>query len=123
MKKRIADVKVGDYIMGSDGEWHRVIAKTEAKLPYKMYEVTFSNGVVKCSDTHQWNVFINGKEYTIDTMAIATEFDFYKDRPVGSEDGATIVSIREIPKELVQCITTDTKDGQFLIYAEEQSNE
>lgn len=119
MKKPIKDVKIGDKVLGTDGKWHKVIDKTEIKMPFKMYEITFSNGKIKCSDTHQWNVYIDKKMYTIDSMAIEQEFDFYKGRHVGTIDGPTIVSIKEIPPEPVQCITTDAKDNQFVIYTEE----
>lgn len=119
MKKKIKDVKIGDKIMGTDGKWHRVIDKTEIKNPYIMYEVQFSNGKTKCADTHLWSVYIGEKLYEIDTMAIETEFDFYKDRHVGTKDGPTIVGIKRIDSEPVQCITTDAKDHQFLIYTEE----
>ena len=116
MKKAIKDVKIGDKVLGTDGKWHKVIGKTDIKIPYKMYEITFSNGKIKCTDTHQWNVFINGKMYTIDTMAIQQEFEFYKDCHVGTSDGPTIENITEIPPEPSQCITTDAKDNQFVIY-------
>ncbi|MBR5672078.1 MAG: hypothetical protein IKX02_01395, partial [Spirochaetales bacterium] len=93
MKKRIEDVQIGDKIMGTDGRWHKVIGKTDPIKPYVMYEITFSNGKVKCSDTHQWNVYIGDKMYTIDAMAIEQEFEFYKDRHIGVKDGPTIVGI------------------------------
>jgi len=116
MKKAISDIKIGDRILGTDGNWHKVIDKTDVKLSYNMYEIKFSNGYVKCSNTHQWNVFINGKMYTIDAEGIYQEFDFYKGRNVGTIDGPTIKSIKKIEPELVQCITTDAKDSQFAIY-------
>lgn len=116
MKKAIKDVKIGDKVLGTDGKWHKVIDKTEMKLATKMYEITFSNGKVKCADVHLWNVFVNDKMYTIDTMAIEQEFEFYKNRAVGIIDGPCILSIKEIPPEYVQCITTDAKDNQFMIY-------
>lgn len=116
MQKTIKDVKIGDKILGTDNKWHRVIDKTEVKMPYKMYKITFSNGYIKCSDTHQWNVYVGDKEYTIDAMAIKEEFDFYKGRHVGTIDGPTILNIEEIEPEPVVCITTDAKDSQFAIY-------
>lgn len=116
MLKSIKDIKIGDKVKGTDGKWHKVIAKTDVKMAWKMYKITFSNGYVKCSDTHQWNVFIEDRMYTIDAMAIEKEFDFYKGRHIGTIDGPTIISIEEIPSEPVQCITTDAKDSQFLIY-------
>ena len=116
MKKSIKDIKVGDKIMGTDGKWHKVIAKTEEKIPYKMYEVTFSNGTIKCSDTHQWNLLINGKMETVDTMGLQVNFDIYKGCHIGVPDGPTFEGIKEIPPELVVCLTTDAKDSQFMIY-------
>lgn len=122
MKKTIKEVKIGDLVMGTDGRWHKVIDKTDVKLSYHMYAITFSNGVVKCSDTHQWNVFINNKMYTIDAEGIFQEFEFYKGRHTGTIDGPTIEKIKKIPPELVQCITTDAKDHQFAIYVVDKEN-
>lgn len=116
MKKTIADVKIGDKIKGTDGKWHKVIDKTEVRCPFKMYELTFSNGVIKCSDTHQWNIFVDGKEYTVDTMGLQTNFDFYVGRPIGTPDGPLFIGIKEIEPEPVICLTTSAKDSQFFIY-------
>lgn len=120
MKKAIKDVKIGDLVLGTDNKWHKVIDKTKCKLSNNMYEITFSNGLVKCDNLHQWNVFINSKMYTIDTEGIYQEFDWYKNRHVGTIDGPTIVSIRKIDPEIVQCITTDADDHQFAIYTTEK---
>ena len=75
MKKTIAEVKIGDEVLGTDGKWHKVVDKTEVKLANNMYEITFSNGKVKCSDTHQWNIFINDKMYTTDAEGLFQEFE------------------------------------------------
>lgn len=120
MKKTIADIKVGDLVLGTDGQFHKVVEKTKAKLSYNMYEITFSNGKVKCSNVHQWNVYINDKMYTIDAEGIYQEFDWYKGRHVGTKDGPTIVSIKKIDPEIVQCITTDAPDHQFAIYVQQE---
>ena len=53
MKKPIKDVKIGDKVMGTDGKWHKVIDKTETKLPFKMYKITFSNGSVFSWDLYK----------------------------------------------------------------------
>ena len=116
MKKTIKEVKIGDKVKGTDGKWHKVIDKTDIRLSYNMYKIKFSNGSVKCSNTHQWNVFINSKEYTIDAEGIYQEFNFYKGCHVGTIDGPTIESIEKIDPENVQCITTDAPDHQFAIY-------
>jgi hypothetical protein len=122
MKKSIKDIKIGDKILGTDGKWHKVIGKTDIKMATNMYKITFSNGYIKCSDTHQWNVFINDKEYTIDAEGIYQEFDFYKGTHVGTKDGPIIENIEKIPEELVQCITTDAPDSQFAIYTTQEEN-
>ena len=49
MKKKISEIKIGDRVMGTDGKWHKVIGKTEVKLASIMYEITFSNGKIKCA--------------------------------------------------------------------------
>lgn len=122
MKKTIREVKIGDKVLGTDGNWHTVIDKTDIKLSYNMYEIMFSNGSVKCSNTHQWNVFINNKMYTIDAEGIYQEFDWYNGRHVGTIDGPTIIGIKKIAPELVQCITTDAPDNQFAIYLIDKTN-
>lgn len=118
MKKKIKDIQVGDLVLGTDGNWHKVIEKTNVKVSYNMYEIEFTNGFVKCSDTHLWNIFIEDKMYTIDAEGIYQEFDWYKNRHVGTIDGPTIVNIKKCEPELVQCITTDAPDHQFAIYCD-----
>lgn len=118
MKKAIKDVKIGDKILGTDGKWHKVVEKTEIRMSSRMYEITFSNGKIRCADTHQWNVFVNGKMYTTDAEGLFQEFEFYKGVHIGTADGPTLVSIKKSEPELVQCITTNAKDHQFAIYAE-----
>ena len=103
MKKTIKDIKIGDLVMGTDGQWHKVIDKTKVKVSYNMYEIEFSNGKVKCANTHQWNVFINNKMYTTDAEGLYQEFDFYKNKHIGTIDGPTLVNIKKIDPELVQC--------------------
>ena len=120
MKKTIKELKVGDLVLGTDGQYHKVVEKTDVKLSYNMYEITFSNGKVKCSNTHQWNVYINDKMYTIDAEGIYQQFDFYKNKHIGTIDGPTIIDIKKIDPELVQCITTDAPDHQFAIYLMEK---
>lgn len=116
MQKTIRDIKIGDLVMGTDGQWHKVVDKTISKLSYNMYEITFSNGKVKCDNAHQWNVFIDDKMYTIDAEGIYQEFDWYKGRHVGTIDGPIIEDIKKSDPEIVQCLTTDAPDHQFAIY-------
>ena len=122
MKKKIKDIQIGDQVLGTDGKWHKVIEKTNVKVSYNMYEIEFSNGTIKCSNTHQWNIFIEDKMYTIDAEGIYQEFDWYKNRHVGTIDGPTIVSIKKCDSCLVQCITTDSPDHQFAIYVDKSTN-
>ena len=119
MKKTIKEVKIGDKVLGTDYKWHKVIDKSTIKVAYNMYEITFSNGKVKCADTHQWNIFVNDKMYTIDAEGMYQEYDFYKGRHIGTIDGPTFESIKKIGPQLVQCLTTDAPDCQFAIYTSE----
>ena len=119
MKKKISEVKIGDRVMGTDGKWHKVIGKTEPKLCRSMFEIEFSNGKVKCADTHQWNIYVEDKMYTIDALGIYRGIDFYAGKHIGTIDGPTVIGIKQIDPMVVQCITTDAKDNQFLIYTEE----
>ena len=117
MKKRIADVKIGDKIYGTDGKWHKVISKTDIKLSYNMYELTFDNDTtIKCANTHLWNIYIEDKMYTIDAEGLYQQFDFYKNRHIGTPNGHKFIGIKKIKPELVQCIETDAPDHQFAIY-------
>ena len=116
MKKAIKDIKIGDQILGTDGKWHKVIEKTAVKLSYNMYKITFSNGTIKCSNTHLWNIYIDNKMYTIDAKGLYQEFKFYKNRHIGTIDGPILLNIEKIDSELVQCITTDADDYQFAIF-------
>lgn len=119
MKKEIKDVQIGDEVLGTDMKWYKVIDKTTVKLSYNMYEVQFDNGSIRCSNVHQWNVFIDGKMYTTDTEGFYQEFDWYKGRHTGTADGPILVGIKKIPPEYVVCITTDAPDHQFAIYVDQ----
>ena len=124
MKVQIKDVKIGDKIYGTDGKWHKVLGKTEIEMPCVMYEITFSNGVVRCSDTHLWNVYVNGKRYLTDAMGLEDKDKIGLDKMylgchIGTKDGPTLVSLKRIPQEPVQCLVTDAPDNQFLIYTED----
>lgn len=118
MKKPIREVSIGDKILGTDGKWHTVLEKSHVKIAYKMYELTFSNGKIKCAENHQWNIYVNNNMYTIDTEGLFQEFDFYKNRHIGTIDGPILLNIKQIDPELVQCLTTDSKDHQFAIYVD-----
>ena len=116
MKKPIKDVKIGDKILGTDNKWHRVIDVTDIKEAKNMFEIEFSNGKVKCADTHLWNIYIENKMYIIDAEGLFQGFDFYKNRHIGTINGPIIINIKRIEPMLVKCITTDAKDNQFAIY-------
>ncbi|PRC59770.1 replicative DNA helicase, partial [Mycobacterium sp. ITM-2017-0098] len=51
----MADVAVGDELIGADGRPTRVVAATEIMLGRPCYEVEFSDGTVLVADEqHQW---------------------------------------------------------------------
>lgn len=51
----MADVAVGDYLLGADGRPTRVVAATEVMTGRPCYEIEFSDGTVIIADAeHQW---------------------------------------------------------------------
>ena len=122
MKKKIKDVKIGDKIVGTDNKPYDVIDVTDIHIPNNTYEIEFTNGKVRCSDTHEWNIwFSEDRFYTINTETIFLTQDFLKKLNViigKYEDGIGINSVKEIDNTEVRCITTNSPDHQFLIYTD-----
>jgi len=58
--KVISDLKVGDYVIGSNGLKTKVIGVYPQKELKKMYKITFNDGYsVECTDDHMWTVTSN----------------------------------------------------------------
>ena len=70
--KNHGDLKVGDYVIGMDGKYKKVLHVFPKD--YADYEVTFTNGEkIKCHGNHEWLVFNKHKNRyeVMETKAIA----------------------------------------------------
>lgn len=115
--KQIKDITKKDKIRTIDNKWSRVQDITEEFIPHRMFRITFSNGVVECSDTHQWSYTLNST-FVTDTLDIFENKSWYINNKVKfgrADDNVTLVDIEEIEPKLVKCITTKAKDNLFEI--------
>lgn len=56
---KMGDIKVGDYVIGSDGEATRVVG-VYPQGERDIYKITFHNGAeVRCDTEHLWTFFIS----------------------------------------------------------------
>lgn len=126
MKKRIADVKIGDKILGTDGNYYEVIDKTPVHIPTKVYSISFTNGNVICSDTHQWTVHTSDNSYSYVTEAedLFINQDWYIRNEIRFgryEDDITLLDVSLVEQTECVCITTNSPDSQFLIYTDRRN--
>lgn len=70
----MGDIKVGDFVLGSDGKPTRVEFTTPIMRGHDCYEIVFDNGVTIIADAdHQWVVssdFYDGTPVTVTTVEI-----------------------------------------------------
>ena len=60
---RLDTLKVGDYVIGSDGKPTKVLAIYPHEKPSRCFEITFKDGrTARCNDEHLWCVKTRGKE-------------------------------------------------------------
>lgn len=117
IKKPIKDIKIGDKIVGVDGNLHNVVALTPIHIPHRMFNVCFTNGSVECSDTHEWGYWDKGNLLIKDTLSIYNNLDYFKQFVFGKEeDGIKLEYITEITPKEVMCITTDAPYNLFKIF-------
>lgn len=113
----IGDLRPGDMVMGSDGEWYE-IDLLPIHTPDRMFRLDFANGSVECSGDHEWTYFDkHGESYTIDTTVI------YNYKPYnynyGKPDGPMLLNITEILPKESRCIEVDNNDHLFEILTDE----
>lgn len=123
MKKRIVDVKIGDKILGTDGNYYSVIDKTPVHIPTKVYSISFTNGNVICSDTHQWTVHTSDNSYSYVTEAedLFRNKDWFIENDIHFgryEDNIKLLDVSLVEQTECVCITTNSPDNQFLIYTD-----
>lgn len=123
MKKRIVDVKIGDKILGTDNQYYEVIDKTPVHIPTKVYSISFTNGNVICSDTHQWTIHTsdNSYSYVTESEDLFRNKDWFIENDIHFgryEDNIKLLDVSLVKQTECVCITTNSPDNQFLIYTD-----
>lgn len=114
----IGSLQEGDMVIGSDGKWHN-IEILPIHMPEKMFQIEFTNGIVKCSGDHEWNLVDLMNNVVLRTEDIYKHLKDIKHLYVGRINGPQIVSIKKIKPEPVRCIRVlDSDDNLFEIFTE-----
>lgn len=120
----IGDLKDGDKVLGTDNKWHEIEILPMHK-PKTMFELTFTNGKVKCSGDHLWTFYDDfGSDFSLTSDAIYKEklqqYGFH----CGTKDGPLLLNVNKIKPELCRCITLkDSKDMLFQIILDENEKD
>jgi replicative DNA helicase len=115
----MGDVRVGDYLMGADGNPTRVVAATEVMIGRPCYEVEFSDGSVIVADAdHQWPTargILTTAQLKVGADVVTAAGDRQLVGPGGPpsrEFGVT--DVRRIPSVPVRCVEVDNDDHLYL---------
>jgi len=100
----MADVTVGDHVLGSDGRPVRVVAATEVMAGRPCYEVEFSDGSVIVADAqHQW---------LTETRSSRRSFQSARDGRNRQRRQRTFAAVRTT-EEIAATLRTGTADGRL----------
>lgn len=118
---RYSELKVGDSVIGSNGEFTKVIAISDIMYDRPCFSVKFDDGedVVADSD-HIWPIYWNKTDFLlVRTSDIKRNYllRWVKVPYVKNKDGefVKIKSIDNVDSEPVMCIQVKAEDGIFLI--------
>lgn len=122
-KVTIRDTQVGDKILGTDNQYYDVIDKTPIHIPTKVYSISFTNGNVICSDTHQWTIHTsdNSYSYVTESEDLFRNKDWFIENNIHFgryEDNIKLLDVSLVEQTECVCITTNSPDNQFLIYTD-----
>ena len=122
-KVSIRDIQVGDKILGTDSQYYDVVDKTPVHIPTKIYSISFTNGSVICSDTHQWTVHTsdNSYSYVTETEDLFRNKGWFIENNIRFgryEDNIQLLDVSLVEQTECVCITTNSPDNQFLIYTD-----
>lgn len=122
-KVSIRDIKVGDKVLGTDNNYYDVIDKTPFHIPTKVYSISFTNGNVICSDTHQWTIHTsdNSYSYVTESEDLFRNKDWFIENDIHFgryEDNIKLIDVSLVEQTECVCITTNSPDSQFLIYTD-----
>ena len=123
VKVSIQDIKVGDKILGTDNQYYDVVDKTPVHIPTKVYSISFTNGNVICSDTHQWTIHTsdNSYSYVTESEDLFRNKDWFIENDIHFgryEDNIKLLDVSLVEQTECVCITTNSPDNQFLIYTD-----
>lgn len=117
----VADVLPGDEVIGSDGEWHKVLEVYDAFMPKIMLRVHIGNGWCECTGDHQWKVWLVADDQNVHLgdMTAVTIHDLLGqvdgELRIGKPDGPAIIKMERIEPKMSKCILVDSEDHQFEI--------
>lgn len=118
--KKVEDVKVGDKLIGSDGNPTTVLAVHPQKDKKKVWRIYFKDGrIAECCEEHLWT-YLNGSELLTSPLK-----DIYKNFnkqiyiPILERGYKIFISIEKIEEtdryEWMTCFTVDAPDSLFCI--------
>lgn len=118
--KKVEDVKVGDKLIGSDGNPTTVTAVYPQKDKKKVWRIYFKDGrVAECCEEHLWT-YLNGNELLTSSLKdIYKNFDKQIYIPILEQGYKIFISIEKIEEtdryEWMTCFTVDAPDALFCI--------
>ncbi|TAM93639.1 MAG: replicative DNA helicase [Jatrophihabitans sp.] len=123
----MAQVAVGDLLIGADGAPTRVVAATEVMQDRPCYLVSFSDGGAIVADAqHQWRVTVNapvlvgaagavgGVPVVVTTTGLAPGEHRVHDWATGALRVRTVTDVRPVPSVAVRCVQVDNDDHMYL---------
>lgn len=114
----IGDMKDGDLVLGTDGEWHSIkLLPIQTKT---LYKVNTSLGSVASSYDHYWVIFDDdGDSRELSTVELYGSIKQFKGCYIGVSNGAKLLSIDMLDEGRCRCIEVqDSDDHQFMIYTD-----
>lgn len=115
--KIMADLKVGDYVFGSDGMPTRIVAATDTMYGHDCYDVEFDDGTIVCCDRdHLW--------YTSTVASRASRYNYkktlksmggaYRNKPRGSDQRRKRVLDSVVTtKHIGETVRTEKSNGRL----------
>ena len=118
--KKVEDVKVGDKLIGSDGNPTTVLAVHPQKDKKKVWRIYFKDGrVAECCEEHLWTYLNNNELLTSPLKDIYKNFNKQIYIPILERGYKIFISIEKIEEtdryEWMTCFTVDAPDALFCI--------
>ena len=118
--KKVEDVKIGDKLIGSDGNPTTVMAVYPQKDKKKVWRIYFKDGrVAECCEEHLWTYLNNNELLTSPLKDIYKNFNKQIYIPILERGYKIFISIEKIEEtdryEWMTCFTVDAPDALFCI--------